>query len=642
MPDTYPLPLGPYTLFREIGRGGFATVYLARDEQKQRDVALKVLDPKLAGDPEFLKRFEQEFKLAARLDHPHIVKAFDYGEANGQFYIAMTLVRGFDLRTRIRETGALSVSQALHYAKQIADALDYAHAQGIIHRDVKSANILLNEDGNALLSDFGLMRAVEKSSYMTAYSRSQEFVGTAEYISPEQANGGETTARSDLYSFGVVVYEMLTGQVPFHSDNSVVLVRMHADNPPPNPLDLRNDLPPALVNELLHALAKRPADRPAGAVVFVNAMQNALNAEQQAAAAKTAKLLGLRESVVAQSRARMEQITRQKEEAERARLLAEREAEQLETMTTETETLLKELKTEEEKARLAAADAEKARRAAEERSKTAQARLARAEKVLEGWQGVDAAIGAEEEIRIELTSGVEMVLVHIPAGEFAMGSEESIDGLAQSPEIPWHNVYLDEYWMGRYPVTVAQYWAFANETNRQSFVQSVQHMAQHPITQVSWDDAVAFCEWVSKKRRRKFALPTEAQWEKAARGMDGRIYPWGNDPPEASRCNFTNAVKDTTPVGKYSPHGDSLYGCADMAGNVWEWCADWYNAAYYRISPDANPEGAASGSSRIVRGGSFRTGAAGIRCAVRHRHSPQVRRPNLGFRIVALVKPLAT
>lgn len=197
-----------------------------------------------------------------------------------------------------------------------------------------------------------------------------------------------------------------------------------------------------------------------------------------------------------------------------------------------------------------------------------------------------------------------MTFMRVPAGEFLMGSDPKVNKVVLDREQPQCKVHLDGYWMGRTPVTVAQFrqfiaaTAYKTQTERQGYGwrwsgsewQQVaganwahpkgpqsQAEATHPVVQVSWEDAVAFCVWASKVTGREVRLPTEAEWEKAARGTDGRIYPWGNEPPDATRCNFNMQVQDTTPVGKYSPRGDSPYGCVDMAGNVWEWCADWYD-----------------------------------------------------------------
>jgi len=273
-----------------------------------------------------------------------------------------------------------------------------------------------------------------------------------------------------------------------------------------------------------------------------------------------------------------------------------------------------------------------------------------------------------EPLLIELPRlGFRLELVRVPAGEFLMGSDRAKDKAAYDEELPQHRVYLDEYFIGKYPVTVAQFAAFVRATNykttaereggsyayigaRWSYAKGaswqhprgpdsdVSRKQDHPVTCVSWDDALAFCGWLSEASGRSIALPSEAQWEKAARGADGRIYPWGDQPPDSRRCNFDMNVGDTTPVGRYSPQGDSPYGCADMAGNVWEWCADWYAEDEYKGRAGRevrNPTGPARGTFRVLRGGSFNDFHRGARAACRYRYLPGFRYGYLGFRVAA-------
>jgi formylglycine-generating enzyme required for sulfatase activity len=240
---------------------------------------------------------------------------------------------------------------------------------------------------------------------------------------------------------------------------------------------------------------------------------------------------------------------------------------------------------------------------------------------------------------VTLGPGVTMEFVCIPAGEFWMGSDKKKDSGAYKDELPQHRVELSEYWMAKTPVTNAQY---------QSFVQASGHKApqhwrsgipqgkeSHPVVYVSWEDAAAFCRWVSQVSGQKILMPSEAQWEKAARGTDGRIYPWGNAAPDANRCNFEMNVKDTTPVGKCSPQGDSPYGCVDMAGNVWEWCADWFDGKEYSRrakSQSRDPQGLASGEYRVLRGGSWNYSGYSLRAASRDWAGPSARNNYIGFR----------
>lgn len=238
--------------------------------------------------------------------------------------------------------------------------------------------------------------------------------------------------------------------------------------------------------------------------------------------------------------------------------------------------------------------------------------------------------------------GAEMV--YIPPGEFIMGtSDEQIDSLLrQFPTLglllldndkPQHRVYLDGYWIYKYEVTVAQYRKFCNETGRQMpTAPPWGWQNDHPIVNVTWYDAVAYCEWSGVQ------LPMEAQWEKAARGTDGRIWPWENQ-WDSSKCNSCESgIKRTTPIGSY-PQGTSPYGLMDMAGNVYEWCADWYDKNYYVSAPDRNPQGPSAGIWRVLRGGSWLVISIYVRVANREGSSPDRGCSNWGFRCVALRLP---
>ncbi len=232
---------------------------------------------------------------------------------------------------------------------------------------------------------------------------------------------------------------------------------------------------------------------------------------------------------------------------------------------------------------------------------------------------------------LTLAPNVTLDLVHVPAGAFLMGSTDA-DKSANPSEKPQHKVMLDEYLIGKYAVTNAQYAAFVKAKSLSWSMP--QGKEKHPVVRVSWDDAVAFCAWASQTTGRKVTLPTEAQWEKSARGTDGRIYPWGNEAPNANLANFNNNEKGTTVVGKYSPTGDSPYGLSDTAGNVWEWVADWYDDIYYASSPASNPQGPTTGQYRVLRGGSWYNGSDFVRAANRDGSAPIDRADDLGFRVV--------
>jgi serine/threonine-protein kinase len=266
---------GRYRIVRKLGSGGMANVYLAEDEDLGRRVAIKILNDRYANDDLFIERFRREAKSAAGLSHPNIVSIYDRGEAEGTYYIAMEVIEGRSLKELILTRGALPVETAIGYAKQLLEALRFAHRHGIIHRDIKPHNVLVSADQHVKaneprlkVTDFGIAR--HGASQMT---EAGSIMGTAQYLSPEQARGAPVTAASDLYSAGVVLYEMLTGKVPFTGDSAIEIAMKHVNELPRPPSNLRSEIPPELDQIVLRALAKEPEDRYQTAEEFIEDLE---------------------------------------------------------------------------------------------------------------------------------------------------------------------------------------------------------------------------------------------------------------------------------------------------------------------------------------------------------------------------------
>jgi serine/threonine protein kinase len=248
--------LGGYRILEQLGRGGTSVVYRAEHVRLGRAAALKLLSPGL-GEADFSDRFLRESRLAASLDHPSIVPVYDAGEDDGLLWIAMACVEGTDLKTLIREEGALPLRRALFILGQIASALDAAHARGLVHRDVKPANILVGPEDRAYLSDFGAVKELAS----VGMTRTGSFVGTIEYCAPEQIEGGDVDARTDVYALACVLYETLTGTPPFHRPSEVAVLNAHLHAPPPRLTKAAPGLSNELERVIEKALSKSPLDR---------------------------------------------------------------------------------------------------------------------------------------------------------------------------------------------------------------------------------------------------------------------------------------------------------------------------------------------------------------------------------------------
>jgi predicted Ser/Thr protein kinase len=271
--------LGGYTLESLLGRGGMGSVYLATHERLGRRVALKVIAPELAHDDDFRVRFLREARLAASLDHPHVIPVYDAGEVDGVLFIAMRYVRGSTLQRVLRDAGPLRVAETVRIAEQVGSALDAAHAAGLVHRDVKPANVLLAEpDGHVYLCDFGLAKPMSS----TSTTQTGFFLGTADYSAPEQIEGRSVDARADVYSLGGVVFHCLTGRPPFMRDTEFAVLQAHLGDPPPLVSELRPELPLEVDRVVATALAKRPEARYASAGTLARALREAVTGGTEA------------------------------------------------------------------------------------------------------------------------------------------------------------------------------------------------------------------------------------------------------------------------------------------------------------------------------------------------------------------------
>jgi serine/threonine protein kinase len=273
--------LGQYELIEKLGQGGMATVYKARQPNMDRTVAIKVLPPALRLDPEFVTRFRQEAKIIASLEHARILPVHDYGEEGDYTYLVMRYLEGNTLHQRIKQEGPFSLQEATRVMRQVAEGLQYAHSKNIIHRDMSSNNVMFDSVGNAYITDFGLAKMVAGSARLTGHS----IVGTPAYVAPEQVMGERPDPRTDIYALGVVLFEMLVGDVPFQGDTPMVVIFQHVNDPLPDARDARPDLPDAVVDVITQATEKDPNNRFGSTLDMADALEQAVRGISPAQAA---------------------------------------------------------------------------------------------------------------------------------------------------------------------------------------------------------------------------------------------------------------------------------------------------------------------------------------------------------------------
>ena len=262
-----------YEIIKSIGEGGMANVYLAYDTILDRNVAIKVLRGDLANDEKFVRRFQREALSASSLSHPNIVAMYDVGEDNGLYYIVMEYVEGKTLKQLLKKRGSLTLSEAIDIMLQLTDGMAHAHDSYIVHRDLKPQNIMIQDDGQIKITDFGIAMALNS----TQLTQTNSVMGSVHYLPPEQAAGKGTTIKSDIYSMGIIFYELLTGELPFKGDSAVEIALKQMKEPLPDVHKLNNDIPQSIENIILKSTAKNPKNRYDDAKSMHNDLLTALN-----------------------------------------------------------------------------------------------------------------------------------------------------------------------------------------------------------------------------------------------------------------------------------------------------------------------------------------------------------------------------
>jgi len=613
-----------YRIVKLLGQGGFGAVYKAWDLNFEVVCAIK---ENIETAPEAQRQFLREARLLHVLRHPNLPMVKDYFVIQGQGqYLVMDFVEGQDLEElRCAAGGRLPEAQALGWISQVCDALTYLHRQkpAIIHRDIKPANIKImppDEDyplGRAMLVDFGIAKTYDPLLKTTLGARAV----TPGYSPLEQYGQGTTDVRTDVYALGATLYTLLTGQEPPESPQRAVrdpLISPRQHNP---------DISPEAEAAILRALQMDPERR----------FQSAGELKQA--------LLPPRPPIPAPLPAMGENVVTP---AFPAPMISPSIATPVPLPITPKIANVPKRKVLPWKwlaggvaglVLLVVILLVAVKWVGDNRVGTRQTPSAVALAAIRSSTPTPGETPAptqspipEPTIGSTMTSPVDgMVMVYVPAGDFLMGS---VAGVAYENEYPQHTVYLDAFWIDRTEVTNAMYAlcvaadtcsppADINSSTRSEYYGNSGY-DHYPVIYVNWDDANTYCTWAGR------SLPTEAEWEKAARGTDGRTYPWGEG-IDCTLANLSGCVGDTSEDGIFRS-GTSPYGALDMAGNVWEWVADWFDSGYYSTSLLSNPTGPSSGRYRVLRGGSWDSYGNSLRVAYRGWDIRDAMRFHTGFR----------
>jgi eukaryotic-like serine/threonine-protein kinase len=657
-------------------------------------VALKILPPSLARDKNLLLRFHREVDVAARLSHPNIVSVLDADEDRGVQFMTMEYIDGNDLDRLIRDGGVLSIEQALDCVTQAAKGLEAAHAQGIVHRDIKPGNLMLDQSGVVRVLDLGLARLVEAANPFGEnapgqLTRSGTYIGTVDFMAPEQGvDSRQVDHRADIYSLGCTLCYLLTGRPPFDGANVLARLMAHQERLPKSLLAARPTVPRALDATYQRMMAKKPDDRPASMTEVVRLLEACRSPSIEAGAVRSG-LKTLAQSIISRHVAPQETI--------RDGLPLRRGAPAV--LARGTDLTLEDTLIDQREPNRPAATASPtvvSELSHLPKPKTAPPTLgsrvypmrpvALGALCVLGAIGLGAALvvylrpGATEhgdasirirkpvgEVHIDATANslatgakaarvttnsIGMKLVLIPAGEFSMGGSV-FDDETIATETPQHPVTISRpFYLGMTEVTQGQYRAVTGKSPS-SFTGS----DDLPVEQVSWSDAVAFCNALSAKEERApfyriersnvdvrdrnvagYRLPTEAEWEYACRAGNTKRFHFGGDVKMLDQYAWykNNSNSRTHPVAQMRANAFGLY---DMHGNVWEWCADWFSVSYYKESPAIDPIGPPMSSYCVYRSGSWNHDARNCRSSTRHREPPTMRDRRLGFRVALNPSP---
>jgi len=661
--------LGAFQIVEPLGEGGMASVYKAYQPQMDRYVALKVLPRYFSENPEFVSRFKLEARAIAKLEHPHVLPVHDFGESDGYTYLAMRLVDGGDLSDLLKKKRKLPLNETSRIISQVGGALDYAHGLGVVHRDIKPQNILIDKLGNCLLTDFGIAKLVEATTHLT---HTGGILGTPSYVSPEQGTGRPIDNRTDIYSLGVVLFQMVVGKLPYKADTPMGVVFQHCYDPIPIPRANAPELPESVERVILKALAKDPGDRFSSAGEMVKSIREAVETPSGSEPVR---------QVIETS---PEMPVEMKEPPPPEPLVPEKPAAPVEKFPDDEETMLEPAPPKAGRKlpwlaavavvlMVAAAAAwfwvQKIKPPApaiislfvETEPKNATVKLLNNDKpfyqgikLKEGRYHVEVSaegydtekrwvnLDTSKEKRIDIylkrsktiSNSFGMKFVYIPVGTFIMGCPS--DELGRDNDEKQHQITLSKgFYMQSTEVTQGQ-WKAVMRSNPSYFKNCGDDC---PVEQVSWNDVQEFIRKLNKQEDGEiYRLPSEAEWEYTCRADSKTAFSNGNI--SILGCGYDanldtvgwycgNSLGKTHKIAQKAPNSWGLY---DMHGNVYELCQDLYSR-YPSVSIIDSIE-TNENQEVILKGGSWRNLSRGCRSADRSSILKESNDNVTGFRLV--------
>ncbi|MEI6772523.1 MAG: bifunctional serine/threonine-protein kinase/formylglycine-generating enzyme family protein [Planctomycetota bacterium] len=608
------LAFGKYIIQEKLGAGGMGQVYKAYHPEAAKLVAIKVILPQGKFDTESIKRFEREVKASEKLVHPNIIAVLDSGSSKGSLFMVMELIEGKDLFELINEKGKLAIKEAVAYIIQAARALEHAHANGVIHRDVKPANLIADSQGLLKIVDMGLAKIQEgeNEDKISMLTTNTAIMGSADFMSPEQTVSTKNVdTRTDIYSLGASFYFLLTAKVMYPQKATFSKLISHRQAPISSLKFMRPDVSQKLDDIYTKMVAKKVEDR------YQSMTKLILDLEALEKESTTQNLLK-QDAVLNPFQVNgvnfldLDDISIKPKKS--AGIFANKKIAMfcaglfvvvglLVILFIPKNTMVK-----------------------NDLNNTDDAQEAFLEppfdfnQAQEAQQALAKTLGLAVETTVDLGRGVNLAMILIPQGKFMMGSPFSEPG-HKSDEAQHQVVLSRPYFIGKNEVTQEQWEAVMGDNPSQT------KGAKLPVTNISWNDCQNFISKLNAKTESNYRLPTEAEWEYACRSGAKSAYSVG-DKITKNDANYENAKGGAKPVGSYKPNAFGLY---DMHGNVWEFCSDWYGA--YSPGKSLDPMGVNNGRDHVLRGGSFFVDGLLLRSSTRDLVAPDFHNVVIGLRL---------